>query len=73
MKQKITNEQIERMKRLKADGESIANISRLTGLHYVKVAYYVGDYKSKIVERNRINRKKHRDEPNELNIKAEAV
>jgi hypothetical protein len=73
MKQKITNEQIERMKRLKADGESIANISRLMNLHYVKVAYYVGDYKQKIEECNKLNRKKHRDELNELNKQKKAV
>jgi hypothetical protein len=73
MKAKITEEQLKRMNELKVEGTTISEISKIMGLPYAKVAYYVGDYKRKIVERNKINRKKHKDELNELNIKAEAV
>ena len=73
MKAKITEEQLKRMNELKVEGTTISEISKIMGLPYAKVAYYVGDYKRKIVERNKINRKKHKDELNELNTKTETV
>ena len=73
MKAKITKEQLKRMNELKVEGTTISEISKIMGLPYTKVAYYVGDYKRKIVERNKINRKKHKDELNELNTKTETV
>lgn len=48
MKQKITQEQIEEMKKLKAEGKGIYQIAKTMKLTYVAVAYYVGDYKQKL-------------------------
>ena len=45
---KITKEQIEEMNKLKAEGKGIYQIAKKMGLKYLKVAYYIGDYKQKI-------------------------
>jgi hypothetical protein len=45
---KITKEQINEMKKLKAEGKGIYQIAKKMGLKYLTVAYYIGGYKQKI-------------------------
>ena len=45
---KITDEQIEEMKKLKSDGLGIYKIAKNMGLAYITVAYYIGDYKQRL-------------------------
>ncbi|MEM3858683.1 MAG: hypothetical protein QW478_04675 [Candidatus Micrarchaeaceae archaeon] len=49
----MEQEKIDEMKKLKAEGRSIAEIARRMNMPYVKVAYYVGDYKQKIIMANK--------------------
>ena len=50
----MEQEKIDKMKRLKAEGYSIAEIARkMDNMPYAKVAYYVGDYKQRIMKANK--------------------
>lgn len=55
MKQTITQAQLKAMRELRDDGLGIYAIAKRLNLTYVKVAYYIGDYKQKIIALNKAN------------------
>ena len=61
MKQTITQEQLKAMRELKSEGLGIYSIAKRLNLTYVKVAYYIGDYKQKIITLNKANSDKHKE------------
>lgn len=58
MKRTITEAQLKSMHELNAEGLGIYAIAKRLGLTYCKVAYYIGDYKQKIMKANKANSKK---------------
>lgn len=60
MKRTITQEQLKAMCELRDEGLGIYAIAKRLNLTYVKVAYYIGDYKQKIIALNKANSDKHK-------------